>query len=207
MIAIIAILAAIMMPVLARSRETARRSVCSSNLRQVGVAWSLYLDDHAGLMPDRRDLKTALGYRPWSDWPSSDPRAGWAALVLKPYSVEKAIWNCPSVESTDLGRLIQVEQDGACYWMWRFDRADDPVPLDNLWGKLPDRAIVDLQLAQNPIVGFPESLSDVELTVDPYFPAIAPVNPNLRGRAVHFGGRNRLFLDGHVQWLRDIRTN
>jgi hypothetical protein len=32
------------------------------------------------------------------------------------------------------------------------------------------------------------------------------VAPELKGRAVHFGGRNRLFLDSHVKYLRDIRT-
>jgi prepilin-type processing-associated H-X9-DG protein len=43
--------------------------------------------------------------------------------------------------------------------------------------------------------------------VDPYFPrTIATVSPELRGKSVHRGGRNRLFLDGHVKWLRDIRT-
>jgi prepilin-type processing-associated H-X9-DG protein len=47
----------------------------------------------------------------------------------------------------------------------------------------------------------------VELMVDPYFPrTIGAVAPALRGRAVHRGGRNRLFLDGHIRWLRDIRT-
>jgi prepilin-type processing-associated H-X9-DG protein len=43
--------------------------------------------------------------------------------------------------------------------------------------------------------------------VDPYFPrTITTVLAALRGKSVHRGGRNRLFLDGHVKWLRDIRT-
>ena len=49
--------------------------------------------------------------------------------------------------------------------------------------------------------------ADVELLVDPYFPrTFGTVEPALRGRSVHRGGRNRLFLDGHIRWLRDMRT-
>ena len=54
----------------------------------------------------------------------------------------------------------------------------------------------------------PDGPADPELGVDPYFPRTIPTVPAaLRGRAVHFGGRNRLFLDGHVKFLRDARTD
>ncbi len=81
------------------------------------------------------------------------------------------------------------------------------IELDNLWGKTPDAAVVDLQTANDPTVGQPQSPSDVEFVVDPYFPKIGVVDPTLRGLAVHFGGRNRGFLDGHVRWQKDIRLN
>jgi prepilin-type N-terminal cleavage/methylation domain-containing protein len=45
-IAIIAILAAILFPVFARARESARRSTCLSNLRQIGTATMIYLQDY-----------------------------------------------------------------------------------------------------------------------------------------------------------------
>jgi len=50
-IAIIAILAAILFPVFARARESARRTACVSNLKQVGVGLTLYLNEN-GRMPE-----------------------------------------------------------------------------------------------------------------------------------------------------------
>ena len=70
------------------------------------------------------------------------------------------------------------------------------------------KAVDDLRAANNPQAGMPDGPADAELAVDPYFPRTIPsVAANLKGLAVHFGGRNRLFLDGHVKWLRDVRTD
>jgi hypothetical protein len=47
----------------------------------------------------------------------------------------------------------------------------------------------------------------VELAVDPYFPKIVPtVAPELSGRTIHGGGRCRVYLDGHSQFLKETRT-
>src|SRR3954447_14448419 len=48
-IAIVAIMAAILFPVFARAREVARQSSCVSNLRQIGMAVRMYLQDNDGL--------------------------------------------------------------------------------------------------------------------------------------------------------------
>lgn len=207
-IAIIAILAAILFPVFARAKEAAKRTSCLSNLRNQGVALQLYLSDFDDRLPDRRDLKSSLpgGYRPWTTWPPSDPRSGWAVVVLGPYLKNKDIWRCPSSAGL-FGPAVQVVQEESTYWMWRFDRPDDPIPLDNLWGKSPEQAVADLQLAGNPTVGFPEGVADVAMTWDPYFPATIPSTPpGLRGKAVHPQGYNRLFLDLHAKYVRDVRV-
>ncbi|MBI3910086.1 MAG: DUF1559 domain-containing protein [Armatimonadetes bacterium] len=47
-IAVIAILAAIVFPVFATARESARRTSCASNLRQLGMATQLYVQDYDG---------------------------------------------------------------------------------------------------------------------------------------------------------------
>ncbi len=50
-IAIIAILAALLLPALSRTKDRARRTTCSSNLRQVNLAIHLYADDFADSLP------------------------------------------------------------------------------------------------------------------------------------------------------------
>lgn len=220
-IAIIAILASILFPVFARAKEAAKKTACLNNLRQIGTANLLYETDNDERMPDRRDLKSSIsgGFRPWTTWPPSDPRSVWATVVYGPYLKTTAVWNCESLRGSAVGEAVQVKQevltDGvgsipsvSRYWMWRFDQLADPVPLDNFWGKSEDQAVADLVVAKNPNAGIPQGVTDVELAVDPYFPRTIPsVAANLKGVAVHVGGRNRLFLDSHVKWIRDTRTN
>jgi len=216
-IAIIAILAAILFPVFAQAKAAAKRAACLSNLKQIGTAFALYLGDYDDRLPDRRDLKSSLpgGYRPWTTWPPSDPRGGWAAVTLAPYTKNDQIWSCPGAEglfssATQVSQAVNSQPNSprTTYWLWRFDRPDEPIPLDNFWGKTPEQAVDDLRGANNPQAGVPDGVADVELAVDPYFPGTIPTAPSsLKGKAVHAGGRNRLFLDFHAKWLRDIRTN
>jgi len=52
-IAIIAILAGMLLPGLAKAKETAKRISCVNNMRQLGLAVNLYVDDNGGLLPPR----------------------------------------------------------------------------------------------------------------------------------------------------------
>jgi len=208
-IAIIAILAAILFPVFAQAKESAKKAKCISNLDQLGMAFSMYLNDSDDILPDRRDLKTSLGYKPWTDWPTSDPRGGWAMIVMDPYVKSVGVWSCDSVTGK-MDNAVQVLQNTPLgpsrYWFWRFDRPDNPEPLDDFWGKTPEQCVADLDTANIPSLGRPSSVADIELIMDPYFPFNAlNIDPALAGLSVHFDGRNRVFMDGHVKWLRDIR--
>lgn len=216
-IAVVAILAGMLLPALSQAKKQARRIRCVSNFRQLELAMAMYRDDHEGRFPDRRDLKSALpgDYRPWSNWPNSDPRTGWAGIVFSNYNALPGLWSCPSIARSPLGKAEQtIQHIGTTtnaplsnYWMWRFDRNDDPVPLDNFWGKSETQLVQSLRQANNPFIGIPQGPSEVELIVDAYFPnTIDSLPEEIRGRSAHPGGRNRLMLDNHVQFLKDKRT-
>jgi general secretion pathway protein G len=82
-IAIIGLLAAIMIPVAGKVRETARQAVCLSNLRQLGNACLLFENDNK-LLPAA-----------WSPWGNSGPDNSWW-YHISPYVIGRQIekdWN------------------------------------------------------------------------------------------------------------------
>jgi prepilin-type N-terminal cleavage/methylation domain-containing protein/prepilin-type processing-associated H-X9-DG protein len=81
-IAIIAILASILFPVFARARENARRSSCSSNLKQIGLGLMQYTQDYDEAFP--------LYYNAAAVNPM-----GWAEQV-QPYIKSSQLFKCPS---------------------------------------------------------------------------------------------------------------
>ena len=222
-IAIIAILAAMLLPALAAAKQKGQRAVCLSNLKQIGLASAMYLGDNNGRFADRRDLKNALpgGYKPWATWPASDPRGGWASIVWKDFGAGEGLWTCPAAKNSSLASVAQALQLGNTnasgtvtevrYWLWRFDRPDNPVSLTDFWGKSESQVVADLQANNTPTVdptiGLINGAVDVELAVDPYFPnTVASLPGDLKGRTIHAGGRCRVFLDDHVQYIKDTRT-
>jgi prepilin-type N-terminal cleavage/methylation domain-containing protein len=219
-IVIIGILAALLLPVLASAKRKGQQAVCISNLSQIGVAFTVGLSDNNNRFPDRRDLKSSLpgGWRPWTTWPPSDPRAGWAATNYSDVCPDMRIWSCPTALNSPVGNIVQSAQATSSdpngplcrYWAWRFDRTNDmstPIMLEDFWGKLESRAVSDLESTNDPLLGPISGPVDVELVVDPYYPKTVPTVPaGFSGRTIHGGGRCRVFLDGHTQFLLDART-
>lgn len=77
-IAIIGILAAILLPALARAREAARRSSCQSNLKQCGLIFKMYSNEaSAGLLPPLKRFRSEDGGL--CNWPNG------ATISLEPY--------------------------------------------------------------------------------------------------------------------------
>jgi prepilin-type N-terminal cleavage/methylation domain-containing protein/prepilin-type processing-associated H-X9-DG protein len=84
-ISIIGILASILFPVFARARESARRSTCSSNLRQISLAIMQYTQDYDERFPSAHV----------SDYPSATVPYGWADAI-QPYLKNTQLYQCPS---------------------------------------------------------------------------------------------------------------
>jgi prepilin-type N-terminal cleavage/methylation domain-containing protein/prepilin-type processing-associated H-X9-DG protein len=83
-IAIIAILAAMLLPALARAKEKAHAAACISNLKQWAVFWTLYADDSDGMFPDG------------SSDPSLPPRAEWVGALGKYFNGKPYLLLCPT---------------------------------------------------------------------------------------------------------------
>ena len=81
-IAIIAILASLLLPALARAKESAKRITCVNDLKQLGLAVTMYVDDNEGYYPVRGNTSTSTS----NYWP----------LLLHPYYVDTKVLYCPS---------------------------------------------------------------------------------------------------------------
>ncbi len=88
-IAIIALLAAILFPAFATARESARRSVCLSNLKQMGMAIQQYTQDYDELYPSIGRFSSNVGH--FTSGMYSDT---WSLSL--PYLKNEQIFRCPS---------------------------------------------------------------------------------------------------------------
>ena len=79
-IAIIAILAAILFPVFARAREKARQTSCLSNLKQIGLATLMYVQDYDEVMPHIQRVGMVITVQ----------------TQVQPYMKNEQLWVCPS---------------------------------------------------------------------------------------------------------------
>jgi prepilin-type N-terminal cleavage/methylation domain-containing protein len=89
-IAILSLLAAILFPVFSRARENARRSLCQSNLKQLGLAFAQYTQDN--------DEQTPLANTDIVDFMSPAVQPNFLNAI-QPYAKSTQIYVCPSVPS------------------------------------------------------------------------------------------------------------
>jgi prepilin-type N-terminal cleavage/methylation domain-containing protein/prepilin-type processing-associated H-X9-DG protein len=101
-IAIIALLVALLLPVLSRTKEAARSTACISNLHQIGIALQIYVDGNNNRLPVMRDRSMDTNSPGTNALPSVE-------LVLKSELGNTNVLRCPS----DFGGIF--EQTGSSY--------------------------------------------------------------------------------------------
>jgi prepilin-type N-terminal cleavage/methylation domain-containing protein/prepilin-type processing-associated H-X9-DG protein len=107
-IAIIGILASMVFPVFARARESARKAVCLSNVKNLALAVQMYLADNNDVLPPKEHRQEAI------DWMEANGTVAGSAtscyqnnitngnpylklpVVLDEYTKNRDVWRCPS---------------------------------------------------------------------------------------------------------------
>jgi prepilin-type N-terminal cleavage/methylation domain-containing protein/prepilin-type processing-associated H-X9-DG protein len=128
-IAIIGILAALLFPVFARARESARKTQCLSNVKNIAMAINMYLTDYDRFMPIGWDDPTARAFfLAYGTNVNGKDAAACATcvreanpyarqeVVLDEYIKNRQVWTCPSAKYTrEPGFIVPVGRDG--YWL------------------------------------------------------------------------------------------
>jgi prepilin-type N-terminal cleavage/methylation domain-containing protein/prepilin-type processing-associated H-X9-DG protein len=199
-IAIIAILAGLLMPALARARREAQKTACLSNEKQVGLYFAMYRSDNRNRMPSYSEPTTVGSYNT-RRYDSSLS----IALLYPNYADNHQLFMCPSVDH-DV-RIVNTNVNSAA-------NPSGPGVLINLDG---DTNTMEYRFDSNA-----SPFCDPDYLIDPLTPANSRTgrgvfgdgpdlhyldwtDPNYdfaKNYANHEYGSNILFYDGHAAFLR-----
>ena len=102
-IAIIALLAAIIFPVIIRAKDAGRKSACISNLKQVGSAIIMDMSDHDDIFPHAVDAADKFAPQIWAGQPEWQARIAAMPMLheaIQPYLKNYNVFLCPADTGT-----------------------------------------------------------------------------------------------------------
>ena len=204
-IAIIAILAAILFPVFARARENARRSSCTSNLKQIGLGVFQYTQDYDEKLP--RHFYGVAGQPGDGNGNKDYPR--WEDVV-QPYIKSTQVFVCPSqsgqtFRTSNTYPIVPARQQnemGSYAWNVTYWGNDENVARGLQDGpalsKIPAVSETIMIADADGNTGNAEvSWSDIASQPLPDAKATPPTLGQVRFR--HLDTANTLYCDGHVK--------
>lgn len=107
-IAIIAILAALLLPALARAKMQAQEAKCVSNAKQVGLATLMYASDNNDFPPPLNQNNFATYTTNW--WFRYLDNGNYITSSM----ISNNVWRCPAVQDADVTQGVDVYFDGPC---------------------------------------------------------------------------------------------
>ena len=212
-IAIIAILAAILFPAFAKAREAARRSSCSSNMKQIGIALMQYSQEYDEKMVGAQDRTPGSlgGTYPY-----------WQYLV-QPYVKSKDLFKCPSNSGSEKAYGGAAPSDISNNYAANVDYSGDSDAIDKIPADQAAQIVMPKHEGQS-LAAFQSPSSTIEVVEFagaggtgistgifqlPMSPTATAGDTGGRGDrlfAGHLSTSNYLFADGHVKSLRPLAT-
>jgi prepilin-type processing-associated H-X9-DG protein/prepilin-type N-terminal cleavage/methylation domain-containing protein len=187
---LVAILAGLLLPVLGKARERARQAVCLSNLKQIGLAFFMYLGDHNEIFPCSQDpVSTTPVYWLWMG-------RGWRKLLM-PYIRSTITAQSPSILYCPSDRTAPALWESTSYgYSLCFYHAPEQI-----------NAMTDNTFAYDTGKIVPSVPQKFSMVAHPDKKVLAAEwLDNHTGGAYNWwsfsGRRNYLFVDGHVQFLK-----
>jgi type II secretory pathway pseudopilin PulG len=211
-IAIIAILAALLLPALARAKEKARGVQCLSNKKQLALAWQMYAGDFADIMVPNAPLGSMADNMTWcgnqsEGWgtqPANTNRAYYKTSILSAYLVDQVgVYKCPSdTIPSDNGpriRTVSMQGDMGNLYIKNLTLSYNPgfmayVKLGELSGPVPPSAAI-VFLDEN-MCNLNDGYLQVDTVDDRGWPDVAGAYHDMKGCLN--------FADGHAEihkWL------
>jgi prepilin-type N-terminal cleavage/methylation domain-containing protein/prepilin-type processing-associated H-X9-DG protein len=208
-LAVIALLAALLLPALQASQAKAKRIHCTSNLRQLGVALNLYVDE-SGSYP--LALQTnGLGNWQHALWPSATDQVLYCPQLM--HATEEFLQYFPTNQfvfphygynATGALRINPPPQNPGLggNFVWTGPGVGHYVPAAENWVRAPSQMIAvgdGRTLLPPPLVGTALSPADPLYYIFPFImqPQGYPGADNK-----HANGANMLFCDAHVQYAK-----